>query len=333
VFQENLRKNVDFGDVVGDARKAVDAIKNERGKDYRAGMLNIHNDPRGPLPFDLIDNALADITKVQTFKGRPLNMKTQAIREEIGQVVDEWRRLPKSEYHTAEGMDAMKKEIGSLYDRTKHGSAQKFVVDEAYNAIKDTIIRERPEYGKIMQGYEKASDLLREIENTLSTKPTASVDTALRKLQSVLRDNVNTNYGQRAKLAEYLVEAGAPHLMEALAGQALSSWMPRGLGKALGAQILSTVSTGGVPYTLPFMFPRIVGEGAYYAGKAGSKVPGPLTGHAFFQIGRQKSEQEMQEIADQVGAKRAADGEYYAPDPNNPGKFVKLVDGMAKRAP
>jgi hypothetical protein len=37
------------------------------------------------------------------------------------------------------------------------------------------------------------------------------VDTTLRKLQSILRDNVNTSYGYRGELAKFLVNAGAPN--------------------------------------------------------------------------------------------------------------------------
>lgn len=51
-----------------------------------------------------------------------------------------------------------------------------------------------------MKNYENASNLIREIEKTLSLNPKASIDTALRKLQSVMRDNVNTNYGKRGDL-------------------------------------------------------------------------------------------------------------------------------------
>ena len=91
-----------------------------------------------------------------------------------------------------------------------------------------------------MKGYEEASDLTKEIEKTLSLPKDArtgpTIDTSLRKLQSVLRNNVSTNYGNRTELAKYLVNSGAPHLMEALAGQAANAWVPRGLAQ-LGARL------------------------------------------------------------------------------------------------
>jgi hypothetical protein len=150
-----------------------------------------------------------------------------------------------------------------------------------------------------MKGYEEASKQIKEIEKTLSLNPKASIDTALRKLQSVLRNNVNANYGQRAKLAQFLVDAGAPNLMNKLAGQSLSSWSPRGLGK-LGAQMMVEMAAMGAgaaaagPHGLlagaalmPFMSPRLMGETAYYAGKGAANLPIKPAARTSYQVGRE----------------------------------------------
>ncbi len=89
-----------------------------------------------------------------------------------------------------------------------------------------------------MKGYEEASNQIKEIERTLSLNPNATIDTSLRKLQSVLRDNVNTSYGRRGELAEYLMNVGAPNLMERLAGQSLKSPFARGLGRLIAQGIV-----------------------------------------------------------------------------------------------
>src|SRR5208337_4597936 len=130
---------------------------------------------------------------------------------------------------------------------------------------------------KIMKGYDEASDQIRQIEQTLTGKKDANIDTALRKLQSTLRDNVNTNYGQRRELAKYLVEAGAPHLMEKLAGQALSSWFPRGLGKSVmvgeagGAAIAGALShpllAAGLLGGVAASSPKLAGHIAHTGGR------------------------------------------------------------------
>jgi hypothetical protein len=63
-----------------------------------------------------------------------------------------------------------------------------------------------------------------------------------------MRDNVQTNYGQRTKLGKELEAAGGQEFMPGLAGQALSNIMPRGLQ---GAASLPTgylaYGVGGLP--------------------------------------------------------------------------------------
>lgn len=294
-FQQSLRGATDAGDVVTEARQAVGQMRKQRGAEYQSKMAALGAD-KTILDFDKMDAALADIANVQTYKGQVISPSTQEIRKTIAQTIQEWKMLPASEFHTAEGLDALKRKIGDIRDATQHATPERLVADRAYQAVRGTIVEGFPEYAKTMKGYEEASKQIKEIEKTLSLNPNASIDTALRKLQSVLRNNVNTNYGQRAKLAEFLVNSGSPHLMEKLAGQALSSWIPRGLAKlaatetaagAAGALGLGGASGGimGALGVLPFMSPRLMGEAAYYAGK-GSNVPIRPAGRTLFQGGR-----------------------------------------------
>jgi hypothetical protein len=80
-----------------------------------------------------------------------------------------------------------------------------------------------------MKAYQEASELTKEIERALSLGNRASADTSMRKLQSLMRNNVNTNYGNRLDLAGKLEAAGGQEIMPAIAGQSLNSFTPRGL--------------------------------------------------------------------------------------------------------
>lgn len=300
-FQENLRGAAAAEDTVAEARSALSQLRKERGEVYREGMEGIAKDPT-ILNFDKVDDALTNISGVKVFKGQNIAPKTQAIREEIGAAIKEWKALDPAEFHTVEGFDALKQKIGDIRDAAPYGTPERVVADRAYQAVRKTIIDQAPEYAKVMKGYEEASKQIKEIEKTLSLNPNASIDTALRKLQSVLRNNVNTNYGRRAELAEVLVNAGAPNLMQKLAGQALSSWTPRGIGKlsaSLGAEILAMsaghmaagptgVATAAA--TLPFMSPRLMGELAYYTGKGARHLPLRGGAQSTFQTGREENE-------------------------------------------
>ncbi|WP_426418474.1 hypothetical protein [Bradyrhizobium genosp. A] len=280
-FRENMRGQAPMGEAVDDARKAVGQMRQERGNAYRQAMQDIGMD-RTILNFDEVDDAMRKAGGVNTFKGQDISPSTQSIRHQLADVIDEWRSLDPAEYHTAEGFDALKQKVGSIRDATQYGTPERLVADRAYQGIRRTIVDQAPDYAKAMNAYQEASDLIKEMEKTLSINPKASVDTTLRKLQSVLRDNVTTAYGRRAELADYLVNAGAPRLMEKLAGQSLGSWMPRGWGRlvatelpamAAGALGAGTAGAGaGALATLPAMSPRLVGEAAHGAGRAARQL-------------------------------------------------------------
>ena len=92
----------------------------------------------------------------------------------------------------------------------------------------------------------------------------------MRKLQSLMRNNVNTNYGQRLKLAQELESAGGRQMMPALAGQALNELTPRGLQRASTIPTaLLAGATGGLPAAATSMLassPRVMGEAAFATG-------------------------------------------------------------------
>jgi hypothetical protein len=266
-----MRGSVPMDNVVTDAKAGLDAIKQERLAAYRAGMADLAKD-QTVLDFGKFDATLAGAKPVKEFKGISFEPSAHATTTELAGVLDQWRKLDPKEFHTAEGFDALKQRIGDIRDGTKPGSASEKIATQVYNVVKDQIVKQAPDYAKTMKGYQEAY-LIREIEKTLSQNRGASVDTKLRKLQSVMRNNVNTNYGKRADLAKLLQEKGATHLLQKLAGQSLSSFEPRGLSRAVAA--LGGVATGAVglatlnpavllPFAgqLAFQSPRLMGEAA-----------------------------------------------------------------------
>ena len=64
--------------------------------------------------------------------------------------------------------------------------------------------------------------------------------------------------------------------MPALAGQALSSWTPRGLGNVVGAATVGGAAYNpGLAALLPLQSPRLVGEAALKAGQAARMIQQP----------------------------------------------------------
>lgn len=277
-FTDQMRGAAPIEDVVTDAKTALDRMKQDRGAHYRSGMVDVSND-RTIIDFKPIDDALDKVSEVGTFKGEVIKPAAVDAMNEIRAEIERWKSLDPAEFHTAEGLDALKQKIRSVgdgYDPITQKQAR-IIVDQTYNAIKSEIVKQAPVYADVMKGYESASDLIHDIEKTLSVSPKANIDTTIRKLQSVMRSNANTNYGRRADLAGKLAESGAPNLMPRLAGQALSSPIPRGIQGGVAIPTALTLA-GTQPWLVPLMAgtsPRLVGEAAYYAGRAAS-VPSKM---------------------------------------------------------
>jgi hypothetical protein len=242
--------------------------------------------------------------KVARYKGQNLSPSTANVRNEINAVVANWKNLRASEFWTPEGFDALKKRISDIRDTTQPHTPERVVANQMYKAIGNTVRKQAPMYDRMMSDYRSASEQIGEIEKTFSLGEKASPDTTIRKLQSVMRNNVQTNYGRRGQLADVLAQYGAPHLREKLAGQALSTWEPRGLART-GAQVLTGGGLGtmlGVPFlgaglSLAASSPKVVGNTAYYGGAAtrpltalqrlGERIPAKRTTlEALRQIGR-----------------------------------------------
>lgn len=287
-FRDNMRGKVPMDDVIAKAKDGVQAIKAERQAAYRAGMADLSNDAT-VLDFSKITKALESTMLSRVFEGKKSGVRvtlepsaTEAAAD-VAQVIDDWRKYPPEDFHTPEGLDALKQRIGDIVKQQTPGSSAERIATAAYNVVKDQITKQAPGYAKTMKEYAEASDLIKEIEGTLSLGRKARVDTALRKLQSVMRDNVNTNYGQRVKLVELLEQQGATHLLDALAGQALRTLEPRGLarfaaalggggGAAAALAMLSPQILLAVIGQLALQSPRLIGEAAYLGGRAAKGI-------------------------------------------------------------
>ncbi len=287
-FRESMRGNLPMENVVGDAMVALDRIRRGRGQAYRRDKA-LWSQDQTVLDFAPIDRELVQVGRIKRFKGEPIGRATETT-DRIIELVNRWKRLDPAEYHTPEGLDALKQGIGEVRNATKPGSADYAIANRAYNAVRGEIVKQSPGYARAMRDYWEASDIIEELERTLSLNSKAQVDTQLRKLQSLMRNNANTNYGRRLALGEMLVDAGADTLMEKLAGQSLEPIAPRGLGRV----VAGGTALGGVAVD-PTLFgaavvqsPRIMGEAAHAAGRATRQIRRlpASTGLGLYQIGR-----------------------------------------------
>lgn len=270
-FTNNMRGKVPMDDVLSDAKQNLYDMGAQKREAYRKDMQNIKSD-KTILDITPLDQAIKDSAEIASFKGQIKNEKAAEAVQRINNEVSNWKKLDPAEYHTPEGLDALKQKIGGIMEEIPYEQkTARFAAGKIYDALKKQISTQAPEYSRVMKEYSDASDTIREIEKTLSLNPKASVDTSLRKLQSLMRNNVNTSYGQRAKLAETLEQSGGREMIPALAGQALNDWTPRGLARAYGggggAMLAASGNIPGAIGIAATSSPRLVGEAAYSTGQ------------------------------------------------------------------
>lgn len=270
-FRANIAGNVPMTEVLDAAKENLAALRNQRSEQYRSGMVNVSRD-KSTLSFDGIDTALKQAEGRTKFKNEIKDQAAYDALSEVRSAVARWKGLDPAEYHTPEGFDALKQNIGAILEKYEPKTNSYNTVNQVYNSVKSEITKQAPVYSNTMKDYTQASDQIREIEKALSLNDKASADTAMRKLQSLMRDNVQTNYGQRIQLAKELERAGGKELMPSLAGQALSELAPRGVQRATAlptgglAYLMGGVPAAGV--SLAASSPRLMGEVAYGTGLA-----------------------------------------------------------------
>ena len=268
-FIRNLSGSEPITDVLDKAKQGLENMRIQKSADYRANMAAVSND-KSVLGFGGIDTALQDAKDMTSFKGQVKNQKAAQIVQKMAQDVNRWKNLPPDQFHTPEGLDALKQRLGGVLESIPYEEkTARLAAGKVYSAVKDEIAKQAPTYADTMKQYSAASDQIGEIERALSLKDTAAKDTAIRKLQSLTRNNVNTNYGNRLSLAKQLEAQGNVELMPALSGQAMNSWAPRGLVGQGGAYATGMAALSN-PYALaalPFQSPKSVGLGTYGAGR------------------------------------------------------------------
>lgn len=293
-FLQNLRGEIPVKDVLQAAQSGLQTLKTQRKNAYKEGIESIKPNqeivagqplpkPTTKLDFNPIENSFKE--SIDNFKVQGGGDIASSIGEEslkdinkIKSVLDEWKS--KKGLHTAEGLDALKRRIDDLY-RNDMSNEAKSVLSKTRGAVKDTIIKQDKNYATTMRNYEESLSLEHELEQALSLGDRKSVDAAIRRLQSLTRNNANTSFEYRKQLADILKEKSGVDLMPALAGQSLNTYVPRGLHRIIPSFTAGSGITGAMTIgasglaplaTLPLQSPRLVGEAVYQAGKVSRPV-------------------------------------------------------------
>lgn len=264
-----MRDKASVSDLLSEAEMALSKIKQDRSAAYTKAMQGVSQD-KTVLNFSDIDSAVNSALSVKQFKGKSTSPSTSKVQQELTAVIDDWKQQNPADFHTAEGLDALKQTIGDIRDATEYGTPSRKVADMVYDSVKSEITKQAPEYAKIMKDYSEASELISEIQRHLLGKDKGSPISAARKLQSLLSAS-GKNKQLEMGLAKQLEQAGASNLMAGLSGLSLQGVAPRGLagqaGIGLGGLgIIAGNPAIGVPF-LTMQSPRLMGEAALATGR------------------------------------------------------------------
>lgn len=270
-FMRNLTGDVPFTEVLDDAKRGIANMGRAKAAEYRSNMAAVQAD-KSVLSFNGIDKAVADAADLASFKGQVTNQRAASAIQQMADDVAEWKALDPVQFHTPEGLDALKRRLGGVLESLPYEEkTARLAAGKVYSAVKQEIAKQAPGYTKVMKDYSQASEQISEIERAFSLGGRASQDTAMRKLQSLSRNNVNTNYGNRLDLARTLESDGGVNLLPSIAGQAMNSWTARGLGgqaENIATLGLAAFHNPAIGLALPIQSPKAVGASLYGLGRA-----------------------------------------------------------------
>ena len=279
-FLNALRGNTPATQALDNAKYNLEVMRENRANAYRSGMVDIKND-KTILDLTNIEQKLIAADKANRLGSKVLDETAQKIIDSLKAELNDWNTGDPTIFRTPEGLDKLKQRIGSitgqLDPRIRGNANASRIGTDIYNSVKQTIGQQAPTYAKVMSDYAEASDTLLEIERALFGGNRSSADTAMRRLQSITRNNANTNYGNRLSLAQTLEKEGGKPFISMLEGQAMNAEQARGLaGLGQNLSMMGGVVQPGFWATLPLQIPRVVGETTYLGGRAAKAASAPF---------------------------------------------------------
>jgi hypothetical protein len=288
-FIENIRGKVQPENVVQDAVNVLKGMGDTRLAKYSKNK-NLLKLDEIKIDFNKVLDEINKFEKEITYQGvTELGEEATKKLAKIRKHISDWQSNPS--LHNAKGMDVLKRKIDSEFPGLGASRDAGMVVTKIRNIVKNQIVKQAPDYAKVMNAYEDAIKLEQKLMKELSMGNKASASATLKKLQSAMRDEVNTNFGSRLDAIKTLESVDDVLLLPQLAGQSLRSIFPRGIGRALAGGG-GALTIGGLidPITLVTSLtassPRIVGEAVNKAGmisrpfsalaNANSKLPSLL---------------------------------------------------------
>lgn len=264
-FADNMRGRVSPADVAELAEKRIMDIRNANYKAYEKAMEETGK--KEGVSLNEIFDTFKGIVK-QTEKEKPylLEKGEKKVIKEANKLLKDFEK--DTAHRTVKDFDDLKQSIYKI--NTGDNDAAYKVKMSLYNGIKDSILKQAPEYAKIMKQTQEAIEQVQELKTALKLgNKKANPTQVLKKMQQAYRNNALSGYKNGERVLNS-IDQGDREVIDALAGQAVNSLVPRGLagGAATGfyAMLQGLLTPQGAVAAVSAS-PRAVGELAYYLGR------------------------------------------------------------------
>ena len=265
-FTQALRGNTSPEELVNSARDALGQVVDQRGATYKQMLESLGKDK---TTYDIspvyreVDKQLGKFGITQTKDGLDFSRSKFALDTTAQKDIENLYNYvkgygAKAGDRTALGVDNLKQVLGGYY--SPNSDYRAFV--QGVKGATRNVLNDAPGYTKAMSDYSDMTDTIKDIKQSLSLGENASVETSFKKLTSALKNN-----DFRKQVIQGLDADTGGQLLSSIAGQRLSSIVPRGLAGAFEGGIGGlTAVTAGAGGLLPLLglaittSPRIVGE-------------------------------------------------------------------------
>lgn len=273
-FTKGLRGKIDAQMVLDNALEALNEVKQQRRTTYQTQLADIKSKTNVVIDKKPIFNQLKTSLKsfnIETYLDDAGELivdtsKSALDKSARGAIADLVKDVLKWDDWSPQGADILKQRIDDFYAPTKNSRA---LVSPLRNTVKQAIIKQVPEYSKMLKDYEIMSGHIDDItKNLLSGKR----DTALRRMNTVFRDVNEYRQVVLGKL-DTLTDG---KLTEQLAGATLNAALPRGwpskVVPSVGAGAMAFYNPAVAAGILASSSPRLMGEIALKTGQVGRGV-------------------------------------------------------------
>jgi len=141
-------------------------MQTETKTSYKKGIDNLKLSEK-KVNFENVMDGVDVFIDSKLYKGELLLSKDGKIKlKKIQEILTDWQNKP--HLHDIKGLDALKKLVDAEYPTGIKVGDSGIIVTQIRNTIKDQIIKQVPEYAKVMKAYEEAITLESKIIKELS---------------------------------------------------------------------------------------------------------------------------------------------------------------------